>query len=144
MLWEYIKKLKGNSEINKVRIRHVKPLYSGFQTTPLVRASSPKSWSFGCFAPAHPQDVLILGFSSEGKYLSVYGCLGTILYLLQLSRSGKEARLEQGCDMASLNDAFASTNNVAQRTTVLSLFQVVSRAKHSPTALALWSCKRSV
>lgn len=108
-------------------------LYSGFQTTAAVRASSSKSCSSGCFAPPHPQGVLPLGFSLESEYLSVYGCLGTMLFLLQLSGSGKEARLEQSCDLAPLNAAFAGTVNFVQCTTVLSLFQVVFRTKRSPT-----------
>lgn len=77
--------------------------------------------------------MLPLGFSLEGEYLSVYGFLSTMLFLLQLSRSGKEAWLEQGCDLTSLNHAFVGTENFAQNTTVLSLFQVVFGIKHSPT-----------
>lgn len=77
--------------------------------------------------------MLPVGFSLESKYLSVYGCLGTTLFLLQLSRSGKEAWLERGCDVASLNDAFADPDNFAQGTTVLSVFPAVFGTKRSPT-----------
>lgn len=93
--------------MNKVQTRHAKPFIPQIPTTAVVRACSPK-WAAlpqpihrVCFPQDFPQRVSI------SQSMSVL----TPLFLLQLSRSGKEAWLEQGCKLASLNAAFASTDN---------------------------------